>query len=222
MTSLSMMVPQRDCSTAAAPAQVRECRVVEEVVTKPVCVTIMDKEVIESCTELAAAGECYEERCGNVTRPVLSKQCPTVMEEQCTVTLDQVWEDQCTIVETTVTRSQCREVTSEQCSDTQEWVCEDDELGLETLEYGAPQAPTITQSSQDIDESLDTFVAPKAPGQQQQQHWRRKKSYDTSKHRAKVFVKKRLRERRESAAEYETASEKVGAAFLEIGGTKFA
>ena len=77
-----------------------------------------------------------------------------------------------------------------------------------------------------------------APGQQQQQHWRRKKSYDTSKHRAKVFVKKRLsragdagaeeeeeeqqRERRESAAEYETASEKVGAAFLEIGGAKFA
>ena len=78
------------------------------------------------------------------------------------------------------------------------------------------------------------------PGQQQQQqHWRRKKSYDTSKHRAKVFVKKRLsragdagaeeeegeeqlRERRESAAEYETASEKVGAAFLEIGGAKFA
>ena len=77
-----------------------------------------------------------------------------------------------------------------------------------------------------------------APGQQQ--HWRRKKSYDTSKHRAKVFVKKRLsragdagaeeeerekeqlRERRESAAEYETASEKVGAAFLEIGGAKFA
>ena len=76
------------------------------------------------------------------------------------------------------------------------------------------------------------------PGQQQ--HWRRKKSYDTSKHRAKVFVKKRLsragdagaeeeereeeqlRERRESAAEYETASEKVGAAFLEIGGAKFA
>ena len=76
-----------------------------------------------------------------------------------------------------------------------------------------------------------------APGQQQQQHWRRKKSYDTSKHRAKVSVKKRLsragdaeeeegeeqlRERRESAAEYETASEKVGAAFLEIGGAKFA
>ena len=76
-----------------------------------------------------------------------------------------------------------------------------------------------------------------APGQQQQ-HWRRKKSYDTSKHSAKVFVKKRLsrageeeedgegeeklRERRESAAEYETASEKVGAAFLEIGGAKFA
>ena len=76
-----------------------------------------------------------------------------------------------------------------------------------------------------------------APGQPQQ-HWRRKKSYDTSKHRAKVFVKKRLsrageeeedgegeeklRERRESAAEYETASEKVGAAFLEIGGAKFA
>ena len=52
------------------------------------------------------------------------------------------------MVETTVTRSQCQEVTSEQCSDTQEWVCEDDELGLETLEYGAPQAPTITQSSQ--------------------------------------------------------------------------
>ena len=59
-----------------------------------------------------------------------------------------MWEDQCTMVETTVTRSQCQEVTSEQCSDTQEWVCEDDELGLETLEYGAPQAPTITQSSQ--------------------------------------------------------------------------
>ena len=52
------------------------------------------------------------------------------------------------MVETTVTRSQCQEVTSEQCSDTQEWVCEDDELGLETLKYGAPQAPTITQSSQ--------------------------------------------------------------------------
>ena len=32
----------------------------------------------------------------------------------------------------------------------------------------------------------------------------------------------KLRERRESAAEYETASEKVGAAFLEIGGAKFA
>ena len=74
-----------------------------------------------------------------------------------------------------------------------------------------------------------------APGQQQQ-HWRRKKSYDTSKHRAKVFVKKRLsragdaeeeeeegeEQLRESAAEYETASEKVGAAFLEIGGAKFA
>ena len=45
---------------------------------------------LQSCTELAAAGECYEERCGNVTRPVLSKQCTTVMEEQCTVTLDQV------------------------------------------------------------------------------------------------------------------------------------
>ena len=82
------------------------------------------------------------------------------------------------------------------------------------------------------------MLSRQAPGQQQQQHWRRKKSYDTSKHRAKVFVKKRLsragdagaeeegeeqlRERRESAAEYETASEKVGAAFLEIGGAKFA
>ena len=52
------------------------------------------------------------------------------------------------MVETTVSRRQCREVTSEQCSDTQEWVCEDDELGLETLEYGAPQAPTISQPSQ--------------------------------------------------------------------------
>ena len=51
---------------------------------------------LQSCTELAAAGECYEERCGNVTRPVLSKQCTTVMEEQCTVTLDQVTHTQFT------------------------------------------------------------------------------------------------------------------------------
>ena len=79
------------------------------------------------------------------------------------------------------------------------------------------------------------MLSRQAPGQQQQ-HWRRKKSYDTSKHRAKVFVKKRLsragdaeeeeeegeEQLRESAAEYETASEKVGAAFLEIGGAKFA
>ena len=51
---------------------------------------------LQSCTELAAAGECYEERCGNVTRPVLSKQCTTVMEERCTVTLDQVTHTQFT------------------------------------------------------------------------------------------------------------------------------
>ena len=49
---MNITVPQRDCSTAAAPAQVRECRVVEEVVTKPVCVTIMDKEVIEVTASL--------------------------------------------------------------------------------------------------------------------------------------------------------------------------
>ena len=49
---MNITVPQRDCTTAAAPAQVRECRVVEEVVTKPVCVTIMDKEVIEVTASL--------------------------------------------------------------------------------------------------------------------------------------------------------------------------
>ena len=67
------------------------------------------------------------------------------------------------------------------------------------------------------------------------QHWRRKKSYDGSKQRAKTFVKKRLsrsdendeentREKRDSEANFdtfETASEKVGAAFLSINGQKF-
>ena len=61
--------------------------------------------------------------------------------------------------------------------------------------------------------------------------WRRKKSFNSSKHRAMVLAKKLLprsydeyepeRERRESDAGYETASEKVGAAFLQIGGKSF-
>merc|ERR1719468_1352015 len=123
-------------------------------------------------------------------------------------------EEQCAQMESLEYGEKCEEREAEECTETSEWVCEDQDLGLGAGEYGAPE----------VDEDLDTYNAPQAPASRNQ-HWRREKSYDGSKQRAKTFVKKRLsrsdendtdtRERRDSEANFdtfETASEKVGAA----------
>lgn len=81
--------------------------------------------------------ECYSASCDNLTRPVFSKVCEQVMEEQCQVTVDTVWEDQCTDQDTTVWEEQCEDVASQDCVSTQQWVCQDQD------QYGAPQAPVL-------------------------------------------------------------------------------
>jgi len=233
---VNITVPQRECDTIDSMSMDKECKIVEEQVTETVCVTVMDKLVEEKCEEYFPDSECFEARCNNKTRPVFSKQCHQVMDEKCEVILDTEWEDQCSQVESVEYEEECNQVTSQECVTTKEWICEDQDLGLE---YGAPKAPVVTESveSLDYDTNIDTYGAPKVETTQAnyQNNWRRKKSFGSSKQRAKankIFAKNRLsrsddegtevdREKRLSEPDFETASEKVGTAFLQIGSTSF-
>ena len=56
-----------------------ECRVEAREVTRPVCVTLMDKVVDEKCEDYYPEAECYMESCQNVTRPLATKECHQVI-----------------------------------------------------------------------------------------------------------------------------------------------
>ena len=81
--------------------------------------------IFQHCSDYFPEAECYMESCQKLSRPVLTKECHQVMEEECQVVVDQVWEDQCTQVEVTEYREECGERETEECTETSEWVCED-------------------------------------------------------------------------------------------------
>ena len=95
--------------------------------------------MFQHCSDYFPEAECYMESCQKLSRPVLTKECHQVMEEECQVVVDQVWEDQCTQVEIVEWVEECGTREAEECTQTSEWVCEDQDLGLEVDEYGAPQ-----------------------------------------------------------------------------------
>ena len=148
---VNITVPQRECEQLDNMKLGEECRVEAREVTRPVCITFMDKVIEEKCEDYYPETECYKESCQNVTRPLATKECHQVMEEVCQVVVEQVWEEQCTQVESTEYKEECGERETEECTQTSEWVCEDQDLGLEEGEYGAPH----------VDEALDTYNAPK-------------------------------------------------------------
>ena len=101
--------------------------------------------------------ECYQSVCTNLTRPVYSKHCSAVEEEECEVVIEQDEQEVCTQVEVEQWVEQCGEEVEQQCTTVETMECQQQEEEEETpTQYGAPAAPTL---------HLDTDTAPApAPG----------------------------------------------------------
>ena len=134
---MNVTVPQRECDTREEAEVEMKCKVVKEMKVTPVCLTVVDKAVEETCEEAEVAEECYAPMCSNITIPLLSKQCREETEERCEVIIETMNEDQCKEVDSTEYEEECTTTEEEECNTTQ--VAKDKICLLTPLLHSSPQ-----------------------------------------------------------------------------------
>ena len=141
---VNITVSQRVRNTNEEMVMKMECKVINETVSAPNCVTVLDKEVeevniwanftnnmfsssLQTCEDIIPTGQSFQPSCTNVYRPLFTKDCREVLDETCEVIIEHTVEQQCKEVEQTEYEEQCSTSYEQVCETVQQYQCQEEE-----------------------------------------------------------------------------------------------